>query len=92
MQFGRFWLLMVVGLGVCVPVVVWGQEEPTPVELSAEDEAALAEADQLNDQAMELYGTGRFEEAIELVQSALAICEKSLGPEHPRRGLTHQPC
>lgn len=43
----------------------------------------LAEAQTLDRRVGELYGAGKFDEAIHLAQRALAIREKALGPEHP---------
>jgi tetratricopeptide (TPR) repeat protein len=43
----------------------------------------LEEARALNQKAIELYQAGRYQEAIPLLQRALAIREKALGPEHP---------
>jgi CHAT domain-containing protein/tetratricopeptide (TPR) repeat protein len=40
-------------------------------------------ADELNRRVIELYRAGRYAEAIPLVQQALAIYEKALGPDHP---------
>ncbi len=46
-------------------------------------ESAVEDAYVLNKQVIQLYGAGRYEEAIPLAQRALAIREKALGPEHP---------
>ena len=43
----------------------------------------LEEAKALNQQAVELYQAGRYQEALPLAQRALEINEKALGPEHP---------
>ena len=40
-------------------------------------------ADELNKRVIELYGAGRYAEAIPLAQQALAIYENALGPDHP---------
>src|SRR5712664_1632016 len=47
----------------------------------ADDE--LAEARRLNREAATIRSSGKFSEAVPLVQRALAIREKILGPEHP---------
>jgi tetratricopeptide (TPR) repeat protein len=41
------------------------------------------EAKRLNQQAVELYQAGRYQEALPLQQRALKIYEQALGPEHP---------
>ena len=46
-------------------------------------EGDLEEAQRLNAQVVQYYGTGRYQEAIPLAQRALAIAEKALGPAHP---------
>ncbi|MGB5896605.1 MAG: tetratricopeptide repeat protein, partial [Geitlerinemataceae cyanobacterium] len=47
------------------------------------EELDLAEAEQLNQQVMQLYQQGQYTEAIPLAEQALAIWEKVLGAEHP---------
>jgi len=42
----------------------------------------IDQAEQFNQQAMELYQQGKYQEALPLLQRALTICEKVLGPEH----------
>jgi len=54
----------------------------TAHRVNAQDDS-LAVADQLGDQAAQLYRAGHFQEAIPLAERALAINEKLLGPEHP---------
>ena len=55
--------------------------------LLAEPHAAFAqsldEATALNQQATQLYNQGRYSEAIPLAERALAIREKTRGPDHP---------
>ena len=41
------------------------------------------EAQRLNQQAVQLYQAGQYQKALPLVQRALEINEKALGPEHP---------
>ena len=43
----------------------------------------LEEASRLNQQAVELYQAGRYQEALPLQQRSLEIYEQALGPEHP---------
>ena len=40
-------------------------------------------ADAHNNQAIKLYGEGKYAEAIPLAERALEIREKALGPDHP---------
>jgi CHAT domain-containing protein/Tfp pilus assembly protein PilF len=46
-------------------------------------EGDFAEAQRLNDQALQYSAMGRYPRAISLEQHALAITEKARGPEHP---------
>ena len=43
----------------------------------------LTDADALTKTVDELYGAGKYAEAIPFAQRALAIREKALGPDHP---------
>ena len=43
----------------------------------------VSRAARLNDQVVEMYQSGRNEDALPLAKKALAICEKELGPKHP---------
>jgi tetratricopeptide (TPR) repeat protein len=45
-------------------------------------EGDFAEAQRLNEQVLQYYATGQYQQAIPLAQRALAIREKALGPEH----------
>src|SRR5947209_14461727 len=69
------WVLLLAGLALAPPSIVLAQAS------RADDE--LAEARRLNQEAATLYSSGKFPEAIALVQRALVIQEKALGPEHP---------
>ena len=51
--------------------------------MASAQEEDLAEARSLNDQVLQDYAAGRYQQAIPLAQRALAIREKVLGPEHP---------
>jgi CHAT domain-containing protein/Flp pilus assembly protein TadD len=53
-----------------------------PPKLSAEDRAALAEAEALTRQAVELYGRRNAKAAIASAENALAIYKKVLGEQH----------
>src|SRR5260370_28922338 len=47
----------------------------------------LTEAQRLNEQFLQHYKTGQYQQAIPLAQRELAICEKALGPEHPETAV-----
>src|SRR5256712_11563527 len=64
-----------VGLAATPPSIALAQGS------RADDE--LAEARRLNQEATAIRSSGKFSEAVPLVQRALAIQEKILGPEHP---------
>jgi tetratricopeptide (TPR) repeat protein len=51
-------------------------------QVSSQDQEALAEAKRLNNQAVELYQQGKYNEAISLAEKALAIRKKVLGENH----------
>ena len=44
---------------------------------------SLFEANDLDQQVIQLYNQGRFSDALQLAQRALTIREKALGPDHP---------
>jgi tetratricopeptide (TPR) repeat protein len=68
----------VVPLGMLTPTV--GQ---VIAQVSSQDQQALAEAKRLNQQAVELYQQGKYNEAIPPAEKALAIFKKLLGENHP---------
>ena len=47
-------------------------------------QGSIQEAEALNQQVVDLYARGRYEEAIPRAERALVIREKALGPEHPQ--------
>ena len=47
------------------------------------EEGSIQEAEELNQQVFQLYGQGRYREAIPLAARAVAITEQALGPTHP---------
>jgi CHAT domain-containing protein/Tfp pilus assembly protein PilF len=61
-----------------------GRYEIRVVELrvATENEHALHEAAKLTTEALNLYDSGKYDEAIPLVEHALEIRERVLGPEH----------
>jgi tetratricopeptide (TPR) repeat protein len=58
-----------------------GGAQPVPATRSSQ--AALEQAEQLNQLVMKLYGEGRFQEAVAPAEQALAFREKALGLMHP---------
>ncbi|MBU7584108.1 MAG: tetratricopeptide repeat protein, partial [Nostoc sp. TH1S01] len=77
---------MTTGLVLSMPVEgIAQQQSPT---YSAEEQAALKEADELNEQATKLYQEGKYSAAIPLAERTLAITEKVLGQEHPDVALS----
>jgi tetratricopeptide (TPR) repeat protein len=73
-------LVIALGLVVSVPKQVTGQAQPPQ---STQQSAELQEAERLNQQVLQLYQQGKYNEAIPLAEKALAIREKLLGKEHP---------
>ncbi|MBE9098235.1 tetratricopeptide repeat protein [filamentous cyanobacterium LEGE 07170] len=78
-------LLVLPFLALIVPVsLVLGTPRPAlPQTLTPEQNAALQEAEQLDQQAVQLYQQGRYNEAIPLAQQALELRETVLGETHP---------
>ncbi|AFY41362.1 CHAT domain-containing tetratricopeptide repeat protein [Nostoc sp. PCC 7107] len=72
---------MTTGLVLSMPIEGIAQQQ-TPA-YSAEQQAALKEAEELNQQAFKLYQEGKYSSAISLAERALAIREKLLGKVHP---------
>jgi len=48
---------------------------------------SIQEAKELNQEVIRLRKQGQYAEAIPLAERILAICDKSLGPEHPETAL-----
>ena len=48
---------------------------------------SIKEAESLNQEVKRLCKKGQYADAIPLAERILAICEKSLGPEHPQTAL-----
>ncbi|MEK6589626.1 MAG: tetratricopeptide repeat-containing protein, partial [Nitrospinota bacterium] len=70
-QIGGIIIVLVLFLSLIFSQEVMGQEK------------LLDEAERLNQKVIELYGQGRYEEAISYAKRALEIVEKILGREHP---------
>jgi tetratricopeptide (TPR) repeat protein len=68
-------MLLAAGLALAPSSIVSAQ--------TMRNDDGLAEAGRLNQEAASLYSAGKLPEAVPLVQRALAIREKALGPEHP---------
>jgi tetratricopeptide (TPR) repeat protein len=78
------WVLL--GLLVVAPFVpVEGAIAQQQVEegRSAEATAALAKAEQLNEQVLQFYREGKYQTAIPLAEAVLQLYEKYLGRNHP---------
>jgi TonB family protein len=81
-------LLLALVIG-CAPQAILGQSSPpqagaTPPSESAEQVAALKEANSLSSKVVELYNAGNFDEALTLAEKALSIRERVL-PANDRR-------
>ena len=50
---------------------------------SVSGQSAGNEWDILNQEAMELYRTGKYDRAVVVAKKALAVAEKNVGPNHP---------
>ncbi|MEC4807077.1 MAG: CHAT domain-containing tetratricopeptide repeat protein [Jaaginema sp. PMC 1079.18] len=72
-------LLLSLHLGT-IPTLA--QTEPTPT-LTTEQTAQLAEANRLNQQALQMLREGQYETALPLARQALTIREQILGSNHP---------
>jgi CHAT domain-containing protein/Tfp pilus assembly protein PilF len=70
----------------CIAAVLLLALAATSCSLGAQEDSLQA-ARRLIEQAGELYRAGRYQKAIPLVQSALAIYEKVQGPGHPDTAL-----
>jgi tetratricopeptide (TPR) repeat protein len=76
------WLGLVMGLTVMgTPLMVNAQPIRPPLRLS--QTSSLQQANALNQQVVELYRAGRYDEAIPLATEVLQIRETALGPDHP---------
>ena len=56
---------------------------PRPVYGNAPEAQRAVEVLALNTQAMQLFGQGKYNEAVAIQEKALALAERVLGPEHP---------
>ncbi|EGJ35285.1 MULTISPECIES: tetratricopeptide repeat protein [Moorena] len=76
----------VMAMGVAFPRSSWGQsiiaQQPSSPGSERAEELSLAEASQLNQQAIELFQQGKYSEAIPLAERALEIRQEILGEEH----------
>ena len=70
---------MTASLVVVIPVIVRSQSPTVQTPTQVKD---LKEAKQLSEQFIQLKRQGKYSQAIPLAQSALAIWEKVLGPNH----------
>ena len=72
--------LAILSLAVVFHAAAARAAEPT---LTAEKQVQLDAATKLNEQVENLFGQGRYAEAVKLEQQVLAIREQILGPNHP---------
>jgi CHAT domain-containing protein/DNA-binding XRE family transcriptional regulator len=75
--------VMGLGMGILTPILA-----ETVAQVSTQNQEALAEAVRLNQQAVELYQQGKYNEAISLAEKALAIIKQQLGENHPYTALS----
>ncbi|MBI5745961.1 MAG: tetratricopeptide repeat protein [Nitrospirae bacterium] len=61
----------------------WGSFVVLALFLSLISSCATMEAQRLNQKVIELYGQGRYSEAINYEKKVLEIVEKAMGKEHP---------
>lgn len=73
--------VMTTGLFLSMPVEAIAQQQLNTY--SPEQQAALKEAQELNQEALKLYREGKYNTAIPLMERLLVIVEKVLGKEHP---------
>ncbi|MFM7528002.1 MAG: CHAT domain-containing protein [Nodosilinea sp.] len=77
------WPRALVVAGLCT-ALLGGPSGAQPLTIGqATTETRLEQANQLNQQVIELYQAGRYSEAVPLAERALAIREQALGPDHP---------
>jgi len=79
-------LLLILLLSSTASLAPWGQvtaQTPPQPQLTTEQKAALAEAERLNQQVLQLYQQGKYAEAVPLAEQALSICRRVLGESHP---------
>ncbi|WP_062296602.1 CHAT domain-containing tetratricopeptide repeat protein [Nostoc piscinale] len=76
--------IMVAGMtpGLVLSMPVKGMSQQQTPTYSAEQQAALKEAEELNQQVIKLYQEGKYSTAIPLAERVLAIREKVLGQEN----------
>ena len=72
-------IAVALGVATAAPAQVAGPEWNTPAVASADEETARRWVEE----ARQLYEQGKYPEALSLLQRALPIVEKALGPDHP---------
>nr|WP_187329212.1 CHAT domain-containing tetratricopeptide repeat protein [Halomicronema hongdechloris] len=77
--------MMLVVMGTELPVAATASEPAALIAQEPEPDATapLERAEALNQQVIELYQAGRYQEAIPLAEEALAIRRQQLGERHP---------
>jgi tetratricopeptide (TPR) repeat protein len=80
----RRWQARVGVLAVAFGMAAAGPVEGAPTgKAPAAASKEVAEAERLGAEVERLYGQGRYDEALPLAERALAIRERTLGPDHP---------
>jgi CHAT domain-containing protein/Flp pilus assembly protein TadD len=74
-------VLLLLGSGLVLPIQGLLAQPVSP--MSIEQAAGLEEAEKLNQTVRELYGQGKYSEAIPLAEKTLAIRKRILGNHHP---------
>ena len=70
------------GMGLLALTILLGMVIPQSGWAESEDLGAL------NQQVVQLYRQGKYTEAIQIAKRALALAEKTFGPDHPRVGTS----
>ena len=73
--------LLLLGSGLVLPTQRLLAQPASP--MSIKQGAGLEEAKKLNQKVVELYGQGKYSEAIPLAEQTLAIRKRILGDHHP---------
>jgi len=70
-----FLIVLILGMAILMETMGWTAD------------FSIKEAELLNQEVNRFCKQGQYEDAIPLAERILAICEKSLGPEHPQTAL-----
>ena len=72
----------------CHSLIAQQNSKSADPQLTAAQQAELDEANKLIEKVSELYGEGKFSEALDIAKRVLKIREKALGPDHPDTALS----